>query len=103
MQIRAGLVGLPNVGKSTLFNTMTKSSVDPLADYEVIVTELMLKDLDSIEKRQAKVVQLTKAAAQKPKELKALETEAALLISLTKALQHGDLATARTLMTPEQE
>jgi ribosome-binding ATPase len=83
--------------------TMTQSVVDPIADYEVIVTELMLKDLESIEKRQAKVVQLTKAAAQKPKELKALEVEAVLLQALTKALQDGDIARARSLMTPEQE
>jgi ribosome-binding ATPase len=32
MSIQAGLVGLPNVGKSILFNALTRSSV-PAEDY----------------------------------------------------------------------
>jgi len=33
MSIKIGLVGLPNVGKSTLFNFLTKKDVKDIANY----------------------------------------------------------------------
>jgi GTP-binding protein YchF len=190
MSIQAGLVGLPNVGKSTLFNALTKSSipaenypfctidphvaitnvpdprleklskiygsqkllpasvtfvdiaglvkgaaagqglgnqflshirevdcilhvlrcfedpniihtdnkVDPLADYEIIMSELMLKDLESLEKRIPKVERDVKINQNKPKEFKESTDELVLLKQLMQTLNNGDADGARALV-----
>ncbi|HLB41116.1 MAG TPA: redox-regulated ATPase YchF [Candidatus Babeliales bacterium] len=182
MSIKVGLVGLPNVGKSTLFNALTKSQVpaenyafctidphvattnvpdhrlaqllqvyqstkiiptqinfvdiaglvkgaaagaglgnqflahirevdlilyilrcfddpailrdtpvDPLSDYEIIATELVLKDLESIAKRLEKLPKLIRTVGNSPKEKLLLEQELTFLTQLSQLCDQGDL------------
>jgi len=63
--------------------------VDPVADKEIIDTELQLKDLDSVEKKIAKVERIAKAGDAKAKK------ELAVLIQYKDVLEAGK--SARTL------
>ncbi|MBT3827680.1 redox-regulated ATPase YchF [bacterium] len=179
MSIQAGLVGLPNVGKSTLFNALTRSSVpaqnypfctidphvacssvpdpripqlqawyeskktlpavmefvdiaglvagaasgqglgnkflsnirevdiilhvlrcfndpditrdmplDPFGDYQIIVSELMIKDLESVTKRIAKIDNLKRSHSLSGADRKTLEDEQRLMERVEQALNH---------------
>lgn len=70
-------------------------SVDPLRDIEVINTELMLADLDSVEKRRQRIEKTAKAS----KDVKALQ-ELDLVIRIQEALEAGK--PARTVSTDDQ-
>ncbi len=67
----------------------TQEAVDPIADYETIVAELMLKDLESVEKRLSRFereIKVAKTGAEK----KTLEDERSLLQTVDKLLNTGN-------------
>ena len=73
------------------------SEIDPVDDYDIIISELMLKDYESIEKRLPKLEQNIKAAKQKPAELVELEQERALLQEIAKAINDANAQKVREL------
>lgn len=76
-----------------------ENRVDPIADFETICTELMLKDLESLQKRDEKLVALmNKNKHGDPKQLKEWDAEKQLLANAKKALDTGKLADVATLI-----
>ncbi|KKR95602.1 MAG: GTP-binding protein YchF [candidate division TM6 bacterium GW2011_GWE2_41_16] len=76
----------------------TQSAIDPVADYEIIMTELMLKDLEMIIKRIAKIEQLKKSAKNSPAEQKELAQEFELLQGLQKSIDSQDYKQVQKIM-----
>ena len=67
----------------------TQGAIDPISDYESITAELMLKDLESVEKRLPKLEKMIKAE-HNPAEQKKLKIEHELLLAARNALNAGD-------------
>src|SRR5579863_5036132 len=72
--------------------------IDPINDFEVIMAELMLKDIESIEKRLPKVEKLQKGKLTGA-EQKSLQDELDLLNNLRSTLEQGNAQKARELVT----
>lgn len=70
-------------------------SVDPLRDIEVINTELMLADLDSVEKRRQRIEKTAKSSKD-PKQVAELD----IIVKIQQALEAGN--PARIVETDEQ-
>jgi GTP-binding protein YchF len=79
--------------------TNTQEKIDPLDDFSIISAELMLKDLESVEKRLEKIPSLKKAAHNDPKKVIPLEKEERLLKDVRAALDNQDAIKVRTLIT----
>lgn len=74
--------------------THVSNEINPLNDLEIIFAELMLKDLESTEKREEKVLALLKGAKNKnltSHEIKELENENILLQEIKKAINEGNI------------
>lgn len=79
--------------------TYTRSEdIDPLVDYDIILHELMLKDLDSVEKRTIKAAALAKSTKNNPQQQKELNAELVLLNDLTAALNALNLPEVQELL-----
>lgn len=70
--------------------THVSNAVDPIQDFKTVLYELMLKDLESLEKREQKVVSLTKKNAGDPKAKAKLESESKLLAQAKAAIEASD-------------
>jgi GTP-binding protein YchF len=75
----------------------TQGAIDPISDYETITAELMLKDLESIEKRLPKLEKMIKTE-RNPAELKNLKLEYDLLLKIKDALNTGNVALVQELV-----
>ena len=76
-------------------------TIDPMEDYHIIVSELMLKDLESVQKRLDKMPKLIRGA-QTGNDRKSLEAEQTLLGSIRNALDEADSQEVRRLIQASQ-
>ncbi len=78
-------------------NIVRTDQVDPIADYETIMAELMLKDLESVDKRIPKIEKSLKSQP-KAAEKKALEDELKLITQLKDTLDTGNAEKVKDLI-----
>lgn len=71
-------------------------TIDPIEDFNIITAELMLKDLESIEKRLEKLIKEIRNA--KAPERKVFEAEQAVLLKIKAAIDDGNAQLVRELM-----
>ncbi len=84
--------------------THVHNNVDPLSDFETIITELSLKDMESLDKRKGKMQTLLKKAVHGPaSEKKKLELEQELISKLEPLLDAADADAVRTLVQEHKE
>ncbi len=72
--------------------THVEGKVDPIADAETVETELMLADLDSLEKRIVPIEKKAKAGDKESKDLHALMAKALVLLREGKPARMADLS-----------
>ena len=75
-------------------NIIRSTEIDPISDFEIIMSELMLKDIESIDNRIPKVEKSLKGKLTGA-EQKAINEELELLKIVRIALEHGDATKAK--------
>jgi GTP-binding protein YchF len=75
-------------------NIVRSTEIDPISDFDIIMAELMLKDIESIDKRIPKVEKSLKGKLTGAEE-KALNEEMTLLKNTRAALESGDALQAK--------
>jgi ribosome-binding ATPase len=83
--LRAGIVGLPNVGKSTLFNAITRSHKAPAENYPFCTIEPNLGVVSVPDPRLAQVAQVAKVTTLIPTTIEFVD-----IAGLVKGASHGE-------------
>jgi len=79
-------------------NIIRSTDIDPISDFDIIMAELMLKDIESIDKRIPKVEKLQKGKLTGAEE-KSLNDEMTLLKNARASLEKGDAAHTKELVS----
>lgn len=78
--------------------THATSTIDPLDDYHIIMTELILKDIEAITKRLERLEHDRKKYQSQPAVFKGIVDEIELLQALYRALGKEEVATAQSVL-----
>jgi len=78
--------------------TYSSQEIDPCIDFDIITTELMLKDAESVQKRLDKIGHLEKQAKHNAQEKKALADEKTLLVRCQEAIEEGAIEKVQKLI-----
>jgi hypothetical protein len=78
--------------------THVNNSINPIDDYETICAELMLKDLESVVKRDERLSAVMKKHGNTPQQIKEQETEKAFLVAVKTALNTGTITQVQALV-----
>jgi hypothetical protein len=83
--LKAGIIGLPNVGKSTLFNAITRSHKAPAENYPFCTIEPNLGVVSVPEPRLPQLAKIAKVSAQIPTAFEFVD-----IAGLVKGASHGE-------------
>lgn len=83
--------------------THVNNTINPIDDFETICAELMLKDLESVTKRDERLAAIMKKHGNTPQQMKEFEAEKAFLIAVKAALNAGIIEQVQTLVAQAKQ